>query len=138
MGEDKKPGRKTKLTPEVQDTIVEYISQGNYDYIAAQAAGVCKETFYDWIARGEAGEEPFLQFLHSVKKAETAREAITVNKVLAAGDRDWRALATYLERKYPARWGRKDTTNVNLGGQDGKPLVFNIQLKPINDDSDGK
>jgi transposase len=45
---------KTKLTLERQEIIVVALEAGNYDEVAAQAAGVSKASFYNWLNRGQA------------------------------------------------------------------------------------
>jgi hypothetical protein len=61
--------RKTKLTPEVQQKIVDAILEGAYDWVAARAAGIHKDTFYFWLQRGEAGESPYSDFSDAIDHA---------------------------------------------------------------------
>ncbi|MDQ3480274.1 MAG: hypothetical protein M3423_02905 [Actinomycetota bacterium] len=50
-------GRPTKLTPRVHTVIIESIRAGNYMEVAARAAGIRKQSLYNWIERGpQAGE----------------------------------------------------------------------------------
>jgi hypothetical protein len=109
-------GRPTKLTPELAQKIANYIRAGNYDYIAAQACGVCRDTFMDWKNRGQAAldagtPDMFSDFLRAIKDAEAVREAHTVAAVVA--DPAWQAKMTYLERRYPERWSKRDRTDVS-------------------------
>ncbi len=62
-------GRRTKLTDELQQQIVSYIRAGAYDWVAAQAAGIGKTTFYRWIQAGERGRQPYAGFLVAVQEA---------------------------------------------------------------------
>lgn len=100
-------GRPTKLTPEVQAVIIEAVEAGNYFETAAMLAGICKATLYNWIESGEAGELPFAEFLDALKSAESKAEAAALAVVRAAPDR-WQANMTFLERRHPSRWGRRD------------------------------
>jgi hypothetical protein len=91
---EKRPvGRQTLLTPERQQTIVSYIRAGMWDYIAAEAAGINQDTFYEWLRRGDGlegrpAESPFTEFSEAVRQAraeargsaeiEVKREAPTV------------------------------------------------------------
>jgi hypothetical protein len=109
-------GRPCKLTPEVQQKICDLIQAGNYDYIAAQAAGISVDTFYLWKREGEeairAGKEDnYFKFLKAIKNAEAKREAASVARVVA--DPSWQATMTYLERRYPERWSKRDRTDVS-------------------------
>jgi len=44
--------RPEKLTPEVQQKIVDAIRLGNYIETAAAYAGISKSTLYDWLKKG--------------------------------------------------------------------------------------
>lgn len=70
-------GRKTKLTPEVQEKVLDHIRRGFTLHAAAVHAGIDKTTFFYWLRRGkkEEGNE-FSHFSHSVSAAlEVRREA---------------------------------------------------------------
>jgi hypothetical protein len=63
-------GRPTLLTPETNRAIVAAIRAGAYDWIAAQANGVDRNTFMAWMRRGEREQtEPFLSFRNDVLTA---------------------------------------------------------------------
>lgn len=127
-------GRKTKLTPEVQEKIVKAIEDGNFDFIAAEAAGISKRTFFRWLARGEAeserlgksgarprkSERPFWHFWHAIKKAHATAESIRVRIINNASEKNWQAAAWWLERKHSDRWSRKEKRE--LSGPDGGPI----------------
>jgi hypothetical protein len=121
--EQRKPGRKTKLTDEVQERIVAAIRGGNYQDVAARYAGIGERTFYAWMERGEKGEEPYAQFQQAVESAKAVAEVRSVALIQkAAQDGSWQAAAWYLERTNAGRWGRKQM--VSLTGEDGGPVKF--------------
>ena len=62
-------GRKTLLDATTEREIVNAIRAGAYDWVAAQAAGIARSTFYDWMARGRVGERPFSDFSDKVARA---------------------------------------------------------------------
>ena len=62
-------GRKTKLTDELQQQVVSYIRAGAYDWVAAQATGIRKATFYRWMQAGERGRQPYAGFFAAVREA---------------------------------------------------------------------
>jgi transposase len=66
-----KTGRKTKLTPKLQEEIIKYVEAGNYAKDACQAVGIGRSTFYDWLKWCKEGREPFSEFLDTIKKAKT-------------------------------------------------------------------
>ena len=45
-------GRKTKLTPEIQETICNWLKLGYYQEDAAVMAGISPSTYYDWLKKG--------------------------------------------------------------------------------------
>ena len=108
-------GRKTKLlSPKVRETILEYISKGNYIKTACMAAGISHASYCNWLNRAEHSggndeERVYVEFFEELKKAEAKSEADTIARVHDAGSdkRNWPADMTRLERKSPARWGRR-------------------------------
>jgi transposase-like protein len=112
-------GRKTKLTPEVQEKIVSAIRAGNYAAIAAEYAGISEGTFYGWLKRGrEESKGVFFEFLKAVKGAEREAEVRAVAHVQKHFAENWTAAMTFLERKFPQRWGRRDRTPVEVDPRD--------------------
>ncbi len=88
-----KPGRgrpigSTKLTAEVQETIVTAIRQGNYLETAAALAGIHKDTFYDWIIKGANAQEPdaYSNFSDAVQKALAESETDAIAAIRQAGE----------------------------------------------------
>ena len=110
-------GRPTKLTPEVQKKIVDMISAGNYVETAASYAGVSKVSLYDWMKRGnKASKGIYREFLNVIEKALAESEIRDVLTIGTAAKMNWQAAAWRLERKSPAKWGRK--TNFELNPMD--------------------
>lgn len=70
MTPDPKPrGRRTLLDAKTEREIIDAIRAGAFDHVAAQAAGIGRATFYDWMRRGRAGEPPFSDFSDKVDRA---------------------------------------------------------------------
>lgn len=100
-------GRPTKLTPEVQQRIVEALLSGLYVEDAVILGGIAEDTYYEWVKRGKTGEEPFASFSEAVESAgvvSSSQALVTVR----AGGMGWQGSAWFLERRYPAKWGRRD------------------------------
>lgn len=116
--------RRSKLTPDVHDRLVEALEAGNYRETAARLAGIGVSTLYSWLERGEADREheratEHLELVEAIEKAEADAEqrAISVIERAAVGYKDpdgkyhpgqWQAAAWRLERKFPDRWGRRE------------------------------
>jgi transposase len=105
--------RPTKLTAETQEKIVQAIRAGNYIETAAAYAGIDKKSLYTWLKRGNecpTGTNIHAKFLQAVEQALATAEAQDVLIIgKAAKEGAWQASAWRLERKFPDRWGRKDT-----------------------------
>jgi len=123
-------GRKSKLTPERAEQIVELIADGNYATVACRAAGIAQTTLYEWLKLGrktEAKYKHYWSFREQYELAEATAEAdcvATITRIATEGKKargDWRAAMTFLERRYPDRWRAR--TGVDVSGPDGAPLV---------------
>lgn len=101
-------GRKTKLTPQVQDLIVQALNVGAHHEHACQYAGIDQSTFYDWLRKADTGKEPYAQFSQAVKKAESQAGVgylALIDSAARAGN--WQAAAWKLERRWPKLYGRQ-------------------------------
>lgn len=112
------PGRPPKLSPEVVDKLCQALSAGNYRNVAAEWAGISQSTLRHWMQTGkEQKAGPYRDFRRRVLEAEKAAEIRAVGLVMQAAKDDARHAEWWLERKFNARWGRKDTTKLT-GGKD--------------------
>ena len=118
---NKKSGRKSKLTAELIERICEYICKGNYISTACQIVGIHKATYYNWLEQGETDIEAgigsmYADFLKAVTTAEAEAEEVMVAVVreVATQKKEWLPAMTYLERRHPERWGRKDRHQVDV------------------------
>lgn len=98
--------RHTKLDPTIHAKIVESIRAGNYLETAAAVAGIDPRNLRHWIRKGARGIEPYRQFSEDVTAAMATGETAAVAMLRAHGRKDWRALAWWLERTRPARYGQ--------------------------------
>jgi hypothetical protein len=126
-------GRKTKLTPEIQKTILDIIRAGNYAKVACEAAGINSDTYYEWLNRGkkdkEAGKRTiFSDFSEEIMRSAAIAEAANVARIRQAADAGtWQAAAWFLERKYGDRWGRNDKLRQEITGANGAPIEIDAR-----------
>lgn len=127
-----------------EDTVREFlqaIGDGNYVETACKLAGLSKQAVYEWLKRGQTGEEPYKRFGDAVEKAEARAEAHLVSlqrKAAEAGPQYWPAAATQLERRHPDRWGKRQDDSsapkvvVHVGGNatDVKVMVVTSEVSP--------
>jgi hypothetical protein len=92
-------GRPTKLTPERHTDIVELIKHGAFEWVAAEACGIHRDTFTRWMMRGErAASGPhledsdpdliYLRFFEAVQAA-AAYARVTAEIEVRAQDPKW-------------------------------------------------
>ena len=108
--------RQTKLTPDLQERVLNMIRLGNYRNVAAQAVGIAPETFSRWMSRPRA---PFRQFRQAVEQAEAMAEVSMVALIAKAARDDPKYALQYLSRKAPERWAQRRFQGAL--GVDGKP-----------------
>jgi hypothetical protein len=104
-------GRKTKLTDELANRIVQVLRAGGYVETAATVAGVGRRRLNEWLARGDPrGTNPrdavYRRFRERVERARGEAEARNVALITQAASTNWQAAAWLLERTYPERWAR--------------------------------
>jgi hypothetical protein len=102
----KKRGRKTKLDVKLQKEICGYLSDCCTIRTACEATGISETAFFEWIRRGEAGEQQFAQFAQAVTRARGRAKAQIVRSLL--DEKDWRARLELLARVFPDEYGRRE------------------------------
>lgn len=111
--------RPTKLTDAVQQDLVYALGEGAAIAHACDYAGIHPDTYYDWLRRGEAGEEGFSEFSESVTRARgrgVLRHLRTITRASEAGS--WQAAGWVLQHRYPAEYGAK----LKISGDADSPL----------------
>jgi hypothetical protein len=121
-------GRKTKLTPAVQELIMQALSVGATHRITCEYAGISQETLYTWLDKGREGKEPYLEFFEQFTRTQGRTAVKWLAQIeQAASQGDWRALAWKLERRYPQEFSA--TAKVEHGMDPEKPLVIVMRRK---------
>ena len=112
-------GRPSKLTPQVQELIVDGITAGLTYRLSCERAGIFPSTFYAWIERGERqAKGRYQDFAEAVARAKSDSALRLVSQITLAAPKDWRAAAFMLERRFPDDYGRR----TELTGKDGGPV----------------
>jgi hypothetical protein len=123
-------GRPTLLTAETLKDVERYLPTVMYMETVGDYLGVSRQTWRGWLRRGRKehdrlkkartktepleSEALYLQFFATVKKALAEGEIHDAAVIKKAATEQWQAAAWRLERRFPARWGRRDTTHVIL------------------------
>ena len=107
----------SKLTPEREAKLVQLLKAGQNRQAACAAVGLCDRTLRNWIAKGEDGDERWFAFAKRIREAESECETRAVVQIQIAGKKDWRALAWWLERRFPLRWSDAKGAQAQLQGE---------------------
>jgi transposase len=103
--------RPTKLTTEVLATLCECVGLGMTYEQSAEVAGIGERTLREWRERKPAVSA-------ALKKAELDGMRRRLQRIeRAAEEGAWQADMTWLERKYPEQWGRRDRVQVHHEGE---------------------
>ena len=147
-GEPGKGGRPTLLTPALQEAIATDVESGAKFEDAAVINGITERTLYNWIARGENGEEPFLGFFQAITRARAVAKLAAIKNVRAGVlpskelSPDWKAEAWFLERTFPHDYGPNAVVHTKVEGelngaldrlqQNLAPDVYNLVLAALS------
>jgi hypothetical protein len=98
-----------KFTARRKSAILRKMREGHYAKIAAQTSGISEQTLYDWLKKGEDPDRhpEHASFVEAFRKAEATAEDNAIKAIMAAFPHDWRAAMTYLERRHPGRWAKR-------------------------------
>ena len=121
-------GRPTKLTPEVQDIIVDGINAGLTLGLTCARAGVARSTFYGWLEKGEAAKSgALMEFSDTVSRARADSALRLVSQITLQAPTDWRAAAFLLERRFPDDYGKRS----EVTGKDGGPVKVETKTQHV-------
>lgn len=115
-------GRRTKRTPQVEQTILDALRDGCTRTAASEAAGVHRAQFYTWLQTCPA-------FRDAVTRAEAEVEVFYTGTLRKAAEEDWRAAFSWLERRRPNDWSRVDRVEITLR-QEAQRLAGQLGLDP--------
>jgi len=114
----------TEFEPGIGETICKILRRGNFREMACAQVGITSQTLRNWLRRGvgPGAEEPFIQLVMDVERAEAEGEDLLITGIRRAGSTDWRALAWIAERLASQRWGYKAQAQVDVQKEIGRVL----------------
>lgn len=145
MSEQEMKLRYKFLDESVWQRLNQAISVGAYIEDACVFAGISSRQFRRWRELAEQGVEPYAERWEEINKSESqsiVRNLFNIQN--ASNNGTWQASAWLLERKYPEKYGRKETVNlesnnkqfdVELYWSDGNKFV---EGEVVSDMSDNK
>jgi hypothetical protein len=105
-----KRGRKSKLNPQLQRALCNALALPTTIRSACEANGLSEKTYFEWLDRGEKGEQPFSQFREAVARAR-GRAKIKIVRSICDG-KDERVKLELLARVFPAEYGRTEPREI--------------------------
>ena len=130
----RKPGP-NKLTPQVQQILLDSVALCCSDKAACQRAGIDRETLRQWLLKGEAGDKDYTAFSAAFAQAKGDRVAALAGHIRkSALDGDWRAASWLLAVTEPQDYA--ETKKQEISGPGGGPIqTANVSLNElVNDD----
>ena len=108
-----------KFTSKRRNAILRKMREGHYAKTAAETSGITEQTLYNWLKKGENAERypEHASFLEAYRRAEALAEGKAIEAVASAFTSDWRAAMTYLERRHPGRWAKRQNVDVTSNAQ---------------------
>ena len=104
-------GRPVTLTRQKIGSLSQHMRAGNFAVTACALEGIAESTFYFWLEQAERAVKEgrtslYVELLESIKKASAEAESRNV-KTAQEGRVGWQANMTWLERRFPDRWGHQ-------------------------------
>ena len=104
---------KLKLNQDLQTKLCNYIEKGIPIIYSCQLVGITRATYYNWYNKGTSAKSgKFKEFVKAVEKAKAVAISKSVETILTASKKDWKAAAWYLERIAPNEFSKKDNINI--------------------------
>jgi hypothetical protein len=123
-GPSKHIGRPRSLTPEKKQQVLAFLAGGGSRRKAAAYVGISLTTIADEAKRDE-------QFSDDLSRAEASSYFRHLQNVSKAGEKDWRASAFLLERKWPEEFGKTQT--VNVAAQEPPMPIVEVTVRTHDD-----
>jgi len=86
------------------------VRAGNYLSVACAANGITMQTLYNWVNFGESGKpgsRRYKDFFVAVHEAEAMAHAEGLDNLKVYGAGDWKAVAWWLQHRFPKLWSEK-------------------------------
>lgn len=112
------PRSRYHLTPALQEKIVSFIRAGGYPHVAAEAAGLPRQVFARWRARGRRADAPpaYRDLERAICEAEAQARLDTEVKVRTDKPLDWLKAGPGKDRDDNPGWTNSGKPRTSAGG----------------------
>jgi transposase len=115
------------ITKEIIEEICNYIAAGHSYAKSAKLAGIAESTFFRWRTMGqlEGAEDIYTIFYIETQDASdfSESEALQLVRSSAILERNWRAAAWFLERRFPDKYSKRPNQHPQDGNDDGQAIL---------------
>jgi hypothetical protein len=118
-----------KFSPELADQWVKAYQELGAVSFACDAVGISKVSFYDWMHRGERGEEPYQEFYYSARRARAKK----AGKLIQIVEGDKGGAAFLLGALFPAEFGQS-----GRAGRDAMQTLLDAVWPHLSDGARGE
>lgn len=106
-----------RWTPGLQETVVQYIRAGGFEWVAAEAAGLPRPLFEQWLRRGrESRRQPYRGFCEAIRQARAQARLKAEIETRSAFPRDWLRHGPGRERPGRPGWSSPAKASAASGG----------------------
>ncbi len=115
----------TQLTPELQRNIVSFVRAGGYPHVAAEAAGVSRRTFQNWMHRGgrRRAKQPYRGFAEEVRQAAAQAQLRAEIAIFDKRPLDWLKCGPGKENSRRPGWSAAPKAHAALPSRNGNVLA---------------
>jgi hypothetical protein len=119
----------SKLTEVLGNQLVKAYRELGAVSFSCDAVGISRVTFYDWMRRGEAGEEPYQSLYFRMRQARSKN----AKALMVAARKDKGGPAFLLERLFPAEFGASGKS-----GRDAMQTLLELVFPLIDESARGQ
>lgn len=139
---------RARLNDESLELIISLAGKGATNGVIAAAVGIHTDTFQAWLKKGRDEMASYgedvpkesevsiyarltvqIEYTRAMIAADMAE--IVINTAKSGQPNTWQAAMTFLERRYPGEWGKRETT-VHEGQPTGLPAINVLVLNDPN------
>lgn len=117
--------------------VVETVRRGAFDWVAAEAAGISRSTYYRWMARGERGEQPYDRFAVDVRRAKAQARIGAEQWVRDKDPLSWLRLGPGRERRGEPGWTQPAEAQAwqaaEVEAEQDDPAMVEEMVKALNE-----
>lgn len=118
--------RPTKLDKKLQNRIVKLIRSGVSIADTCAAVGIAESTYYDWMAQGAAGDDPYSEFSEAVNRARNHAKVTAIGTIHTAAQ-------PYTQRSKTVKTYTETRLRKAVDETTGKPIEVPYEHREVSE-----